>query len=1143
MADLIVNVVGEKVVGNVVDSVASQVGYIWNYQSNLENLEKQLERLQGRKDMVHHSVTEAKRNGEEIEQQVANWLVRADSIIKAMDDNYKAEMKCLKSMCPNLKQRYQKSKTAMLKAKDISDLYDEGRFDRVSFRIVPKEIWHPSSKVYQELESRTFTLKLVIDALSRSDVTMVGIHGMGGVGKTVLARAVGEKAENSQMFDSVVFAEVSERLDDEKILEIQSLIASRLGMEFTSEALHERANKLINRLKREKKVLIILDNVWNELQWDKIGIPLNDDHRGCKVLLTARDINVLGSMDCQTKFSVDTLDPHETWELFKKIGGSSVEDPGLGALPSQIAKRCGGLPIAIVSTAKALKGKQRYAWEDALQQLEQCPAVSRTEEAISCLRLSYDCLESQELQATFVLCCTLTTMRKASFESLLTVGLSQNSFKRFQTMKNQRNHLYTLIDKLKSCSLLLGPFASKSFLIHDLVLVCGMQIAKELNRFVVNGTLHPYKRSYFGNLTWICMFDMVEIPHNFHCPNLTFFFLHTKTKLSLPSDYFYQMPKLEAVCLEGMNLSELPKSLTSLDQLRALYLKSCRLGDISIIGDILSLEILVLFNSGPKYHLLREEISKLKWLRYIDLRNSSFILDSTFDNIEELLIGMELRTIILDEVIDALNTADVTMVGIHGPGGIGKTTLAKQIGADVDQRRLFDYVIFVEVDIENVAEIQCLIADQLSMKFHDKTLSSRASQIFERLRNDKKILLILDNIKENLEWDKIGIPLNNDYRYRGCKVLLTSRSIDVLLEMGSRCNFSVPPLTQSDSWTLFRTVSGFYYDDDDILLGKRLAVTCNGLPLSIVTTAGALKTKQNIDSELVWTEVLTKFEGLKVSNKGCACIPLCYEMLESSELKSTFLLCCVLSLIRQASLVNLMTYGLGLNLFKRLDTMEDQRHHVHMLIDKLKASFLLLETSSDENFSAHDVVAEIGGLLASEIQNSLLIKHELKSSERSLLQNLTWVFLLDMDDIPYKLDCPNLKCFYLKTMTRISLPMDYFAGMPKLEVVHVEGMNLLEVPESLGSLKELRVLYLKSCQLGDISIIGDIVTLEILVLFDSQSEITTLPQCIGRLERLRFLDLRRSSFLIEQSVISMLTRLEELYTDGGDHQQIEELQQ
>lgn len=301
MGEAIGTVFAEEAVKRLLDLTSSQVGYIWNCTSNFNVLKEELERLESGRERVQHSVEEVRRNGRHIEREVENWFNRVDTLIdevrNIIRDYERTEMKCLKNHCPNVLKRYQHGKKAFSKFEDISKLYKESLDftpKKFSYTSPPREVWLPSCRAYEELESRTSVLKQVMEALSSSDITMVGVHGMGGIGKTTLARAVGKNAEDNNLFDSVVFVEVSHPLDvKEKIREIQDVIAGKLGKKtFDDDTQPGRARELFQRLKMEKRILIILDNLWESFEWDKIGIPLND-HTGCKVFFNFKRNNRL----------------------------------------------------------------------------------------------------------------------------------------------------------------------------------------------------------------------------------------------------------------------------------------------------------------------------------------------------------------------------------------------------------------------------------------------------------------------------------------------------------------------------------------------------------------------------------------------------------------------------------------------------------------------------------------------------------------------------------------------------------------------------------------------------------------------------------------------------------------------------------
>ncbi|WKA03307.1 hypothetical protein VitviT2T_021424 [Vitis vinifera] len=211
------------------------------------------------------------------------------------------------------------------------------------------------------------TLNEVMEALRDADINRIGVWGMGGVGKSTLVKRVAEEAEQEELFHKVVTASVFQTPDYK---EIQQQIAEKLGMKFEEVSEQGRAGRLHQRIKQENTILIILDDLWAELELEKVGIPSPDDHKGCKLVLTSRNKQVLSNeMSTQKDFRVQHLQEDETWILFKNTAGDSIENPELQPIAVDVVKECAGLPIAIVTVAKALKNKNVSIWKDALQQL------------------------------------------------------------------------------------------------------------------------------------------------------------------------------------------------------------------------------------------------------------------------------------------------------------------------------------------------------------------------------------------------------------------------------------------------------------------------------------------------------------------------------------------------------------------------------------------------------------------------------------------------------------------------------------------------------------------------------------------------------------------------------------------------------
>ncbi|KAL2337479.1 hypothetical protein Fmac_011925 [Flemingia macrophylla] len=195
---------------------------------------------------------------------------------------------------------------------------------------------------------------------------MIGLYGIGGSGKTTLAKEVGKKVEELKLFEKVVMTSVSQTLN---VRSIQAQMADKLGVHFQEESDEGRAQRLSQRLKNVA-TLIILDDVWQKLNFEEIGIPIHGN-KGCRVLLTTRNKEVCTLMQCQSIIGLDLLTSGEAWSLFKIHAKINDESPyALKVVARKIVDECKGLPIAIVTVGSSLWDKSFDEWELALSKLE-----------------------------------------------------------------------------------------------------------------------------------------------------------------------------------------------------------------------------------------------------------------------------------------------------------------------------------------------------------------------------------------------------------------------------------------------------------------------------------------------------------------------------------------------------------------------------------------------------------------------------------------------------------------------------------------------------------------------------------------------------------------------------------------------------
>ncbi|KAI4353010.1 hypothetical protein L6164_001989 [Bauhinia variegata] len=498
----------------------------------------------------------------------------------------------------------------------------------------------------------------------------------------------------------------------------------------------------------------------------------------------------------------------------------------------------------------------------------------------------------------------------------------------------------------------------------------------------------------------------------------------------------------------------------------------------------------------------------------------------------------ESRHSVMKQIMRALADSKLSKIGVYGLGGVGKTTLMKEIAAKVRDDKLFDAVVMAFVTKSpDITRIQDEIADQLGLQFGEKSSFGRACRLHDRIEREKSILIILDDLCTKLDLEEVGIPFRDAQEYLkremksihpGCKLLLTSINGEVLQEMKTEKNFRLEVLNQTETWSLFADMVGDAIRDPSLRsIAIDVAKKCNGLPVLITTIARAVRNK-GIDE---WKEAIKKLERVDNTDAYLA-LEFCYNSLGSNEVKALFLLCGIVG--PSVEVEYLLKCAMGLGMFKDITTMEGARKKLREMIVALQASCLLLESDTTVEVKMHDIVREVAISIAHRDQHVYIAKEGSKSFEwptQNFLKKCSIIKLkwCPIHTLPKKLHCPKIKFLLLESGNRfLEIPTLFFEGMRNLKVLDLTAMNLISFPTSFLSLTNLQTLCLDQCALEDITSIGALKNLEILSLI--HSSITKFPSEIAELINLKMLDLSNSGIeVIPSNIISKLTKLEELY--------------
>ncbi|XP_077214014.1 putative disease resistance protein At4g27220 [Tasmannia lanceolata] len=598
--------------------------YLVHYKKSVENLKLKAENLRSTRDDVRQLVDAAIRNGEEITRVVQLWLQQVDdieAITERLEEGMKENKRCFKGWCPNFSSRFSLGREATKKMVDVHVLLAKGNFTHVATPR-PCPSFNPTGK-FESFESTESAKKLIIKALKKERINIIGVYGMGGVGKTTLVEQVGKQAKDEKLCDKVVKVTVSQKQDLQKI---QDELAEKLGMELKETNEEVRAGPLLERLKQEKKVLIILDDLWDRLDFTKVGIPCGGTQMGCQIIMTTRRLDVCFMMNCQKNIEVQVLSEQDSWNLFKEKA-EVVETDELRSLAREVAKECKGLPLAIITVARALKGKGSSIWANALRELKRSSARNIEgvdKEVYSRLELSYNHIRSEEAKLFFLFCSVFPEDHNIEVGVLIRYIMGERVFKDVNNFEEAWDRIQTLVETLKDSCLLLDGDKKGFVKLHDVVRDLAILIAsRKENGFLVKvgeeltewpETLDECKRlSLMGT-------SIGMLPERPNCPRLSTLLLQrTNGWEEIPNNFIERMKALVVLDLSNTKISSLPPSLPYFKNLKTLCLDGCmRLDDISLLGGLVKLEVLSLRKTAVKE--LPIEIGQLSNLKVLDLR-------------------------------------------------------------------------------------------------------------------------------------------------------------------------------------------------------------------------------------------------------------------------------------------------------------------------------------------------------------------------------------------------------------------------------------------------------------------------------------------------------------------------------------------
>ncbi|KAM3279502.1 hypothetical protein ACQJBY_046711 [Aegilops geniculata] len=484
----------------------------------------------------------------------------------------------------------------------------------------------------------------------------------------------------------------------------------------------------------------------------------------------------------------------------------------------------------------------------------------------------------------------------------------------------------------------------------------------------------------------------------------------------------------------------------------------------------------------------------------------------------------------LQKALQLIKDDPVGVIGIWGPGGVGKTHLLDNIKKSLDGNMTFNYVLEVTISKGcSVEKIQTDIAQQLNLdKFKEDSNVKFRSRVISDFLVKRSFLILLDDLWDQIDLQAVGIPfpLGSVNQIRR-KVVLTTRSRKVCGQMEVRKELKIAYLQDDEAWQLFQDKVGYEtlsYSPQVEVLGRELVKEMKGLPLALVTIGMAMYKKTD-KSEWEYAIKLMKRscsdndDPLDMEKVVFRQVKYSFDSLRSKILRKCFLTCALWPEDQKIPREVLARCWIGLGLVDESD-IQSSYIKAYNLMGELSAACLLEQDHGiimlndylemHDYVKMHDVLRDMALWIACGCSKN--------NSKWFVRAGVGWD---EKIDIPWS----RVEC--------VSLMMNMLSELPPVDSnpCHMRmlclGNNYLRCyTYGIGEFTSLTYLDLSFSELSCIpEELCFLTNLEHLDL-SRNSDIVKVPHSFGNLIKLKFLYLEETRIqMLPEGVISKLQKL------------------
>ncbi|KAJ0076268.1 hypothetical protein Patl1_34410 [Pistacia atlantica] len=547
---------------------SSRIDIIRHLQENLTSLRQTRDELEDISKDVRSRVEHADQQYRKRTNQVEGWLERVQLKLQEVQNilqkgEQEIQKKCLGSCCPrNCYSSYKLGKEVIKGTDAVNDLINKGKEFRSSDDISEKL---PSPPVDEIPVDKTVGMDSILNEVWRClddhKVRIIGMYGLGGVGKTTLLKKLNNKfIDKRRGFDVVILVTVSKEVN---LVGIQEVIRHKVQIpDKTWEKKtdkHSRAAEICRSLSG-KRFVLLLDDLWERIDLRNMGVPdLSSHQNGSKIVFTTH--------------SEDCLSFEKSFELFRQCVTEDVLNSHhqIREFSVTVAKECKGLPLALITIGRAMSNRRTpEEWRYAINTLQSHPSefADMKSSLFQVLRFSYDSLRDDKHKNCFLYCSLFPEDHMIRKDELIDLWIAEGILHNYG-LDDTRDAGEFIIRSLKHACLLEMVGDSDDYVkMHDVLRDMALWLASvKENKIFVFENQESIKKH--GIATWkeaerislwgrsVKLFSKTPF-----CPRLLTFVVRQTSVDTFPSPFFQSMHAMKVLDLsKNIFLTRLPPCL------------------------------------------------------------------------------------------------------------------------------------------------------------------------------------------------------------------------------------------------------------------------------------------------------------------------------------------------------------------------------------------------------------------------------------------------------------------------------------------------------------------------------------------------------------------------------------------------------